>query len=84
MSLTLRLIKGSGLTYKEMDDNLIYLEQLHTGAIAFNEFYVDDVPLADANKGGMIMVIDEVGGYTPAFSDGTNWRRGKDSAIISS
>lgn len=33
--------------------------------------------------GGMIYVTDDVGGATPAFSDGTNWRRVADRAIIS-
>jgi len=32
---------------------------------------------------GMVMVTDESGGVVPAFSDGTNWRRVTDRAIIS-
>lgn len=32
--------------------------------------------------GGFIAVIDETGGYTLAFSDGTNWRRVQDRAIV--
>jgi len=31
----------------------------------------------------MIAVTDETGGYTLAFSDGTDWRRMRDSVIIS-
>jgi hypothetical protein len=31
----------------------------------------------------MIYVSDEAGGATPAFSDGTNWRRVSDRAIVS-
>ena len=31
----------------------------------------------------MIYVSDESGGATPAFSDGTNWRRTSDRAIVS-
>lgn len=34
-------------------------------------------------EGGLIYVRDDVGGATPAFSDGTNWRRVADRAIIS-
>ena len=30
----------------------------------------------------MIYVSDESGGSTPAFSDGTNWRRTSDRAIV--
>ena len=32
---------------------------------------------------GMIFVSDEAGGAVPAFSDGTNWRRCTDRAIVS-
>lgn len=31
----------------------------------------------------LVSVIDEVGGQVPAFSDGTNWRRVTDRAIVS-
>lgn len=31
----------------------------------------------------MIFVTDDVGGATPAFSDGTNWRRTSDRNVIS-
>lgn len=30
-----------------------------------------------------IYVTDETGGATPAFSDGTNWRRASDRAVVS-
>jgi hypothetical protein len=33
--------------------------------------------------GGLIYVTDDVGGAVPAFSDGTNWRRVTDRAVIS-
>lgn len=33
--------------------------------------------------GAEVHVSDDVGGYVPAFSDGTNWRRVTDRAIIS-
>jgi hypothetical protein len=36
-----------------------------------------------ATAGIMIFVTDDVGGSTPAFSDGTNWRRVADRAVIS-
>lgn len=39
-----------------------------------------DVPSEDR---GMIFVDDETGGAVPAFSDGTNWRRVTDRAIVS-
>lgn len=36
-----------------------------------------------ATAGQMIYVSNETGGATPAFSDGTNWRRVTDRAIVS-
>jgi hypothetical protein len=47
-----------------------------------NEYTVATVPDATKNTGSSIMVTDESGGYTQAFSDGTNWRRVQDRAII--
>ena len=41
------------------------------------------VPPAADWPGCMIYVSNEVGGAVPAFSDGTNWRRTTDRAIIS-
>lgn len=38
---------------------------------------------ASVHPGCMLMVSDETGGYVPAFSDGTNWRRVTDRAIVS-
>jgi len=45
-------------------------------------FAVADVPSA-AKGGRLIFVPDESGGPVPAYSDGTNWRRFSDGAIIS-
>ncbi len=47
-------------------------------------YTVAGVPSASAEGAGtMIYVTDETGGAVPAFSDGTNWRRCTDRAIIS-
>lgn len=51
--------------------------------VQFKEYTVATVPDPTLYSGGQIMVTDEVGGYTPAFSDGTNWRRMRDSVIVS-
>ena len=83
MALILRNIKGSALTYTEMDGNLTYLETLSTGVIELTQYTVATVPTASDYSGGMIAVTDEIGGYTLAFSDGTDWRRMRDSVIIS-
>jgi len=44
---------------------------------------VASAPSASDNPRAMIYVSDETGGAVPAFSDGTNWRRVTDRAIIS-
>ena len=44
---------------------------------------VATVPDATLWEGGIIYIPDESGGSIPAFSDGTNWRRFTDRAIIS-
>lgn len=34
-------------------------------------------------RSGFIIVTDETGGEVPAWSDGTNWRRFTDRAVVS-
>lgn len=46
-------------------------------------YQVSSVPPAVNNAGCMIYVTNEAGGATMAFSDGTNWRRVQDRAIVS-
>jgi hypothetical protein len=46
-------------------------------------YQVGTVPAAGGNTGAFIFVTDETGGSIPAFSDGVNWRRVTDRAIIS-
>lgn len=41
------------------------------------------LPSAAASKGCMLIVTDETGGEVPAWSDGTNWRRVTDRAVVS-
>lgn len=47
-----------------------------------DSFSVDGLPSA-SQPGQMIYVSDETGGPTMAFSDGTNWRRITDRAVVS-
>ncbi|MCY7272380.1 MAG: hypothetical protein LH702_01205 [Phormidesmis sp. CAN_BIN44] len=54
-----------------------------TGSVKLASFTVATVPSASANSAGMIYCSNELGGATPAFSDGVNWRRVQDRAIIS-
>ena len=51
------------------------------GVSIFKSFTVATLPTAVT--GGFIYVSDETGGATMAFSDGTNWRRVQDRAIVS-
>lgn len=51
------------------------------GPLTLASYTVATVPTGAA--GQMIFVTDETGGATPAFHDGTNWRRTADRAIVS-
>lgn len=46
-------------------------------------YTVETLPDATAYARGLIYVSDETGGAVPAFSDGTNWRRVTDRAVVS-
>lgn len=52
-------------------------------ALILDSYTVATVPDATAFTAGMIFISDETGGAVPAFSDGTNWRRVTDRAVIS-
>ena len=62
---------GTNVNFKVTDD----------GVTIFRTFTVATLPTVVA--GGFIYVSDETGGATMAFSDGTNWRRVQDRAIVS-
>ena len=53
------------------------------GPVTLQSYTVAGVPTASSFTGAMIFVSDETGGSTPAFSDGSNWLRVSDRAIIS-
>lgn len=59
-------------------DNFTVIDE---GICVFRAFTVATLPTATA--GGMIRVSDETGGDTLAYSDGVNWRRMSDGAIVS-
>lgn len=46
-------------------------------------YTVATLPTASLWTGALIYVSDETGGAQPAFSDGTNWRRFTDRAVVS-
>jgi len=51
--------------------------------LALPSYTVVGLPAAAGNTGRMVYVSNESGGAVPAFSDGTNWRRVTDRAIVS-
>jgi len=53
------------------------------GHILLGSYSVDDLP-SPYPAGQMIYVIDDTGGAVPAFSDGDDWRRVTDRAVVSS
>lgn len=50
--------------------------------VQLTSYTVASVPDATAFTAGTIFVSDETGGAVPAFSDGTDWRRVTDRAVI--
>lgn len=46
-------------------------------------YTVSTLPTASLWSGAIIYVSNESGGAQPAFSDGTNWRRFTDRAVVS-
>lgn len=57
--------------------------EAYTVPLILPEYTVAGVPSAASWDNGVIIVSDEAGGRTLATSDGTNWRRVSDGAVIS-
>lgn len=54
-----------------------------TGPLMMAPYTVATVPAVASYPGGLIYVTNEIGGATIAYSDGTNWRRVYDNAVVS-
>jgi hypothetical protein len=54
-----------------------------SGPLKMSIYTVASLPDATINEGGLIYVSNETGGAVAAFSDGTNWRRVTDRAVVS-
>ena len=50
--------------------------------VQLTSYTVATLPVA-TTAAGLIFVSDETGGAVPTFSDGTNWRRVTDRAVVS-
>lgn len=60
------------------------LQKIFALPVALDVFTVATLPsAATAGAGALVFVSDEVGGATVAFSDGTDWRRVQDRAVVS-
>lgn len=77
---------SAGLTYLSVSSaETTYLPLaggLLTGPVRLPTYTVAGVPDAATYITGLIYVSNATGGATPAFSDGTNWRRVSDRAIV--
>lgn len=71
-------------TDDELTDALQKIDQkIGIGISKLRSYTVAGVPSASTEGAGtLIYVTNESGGAIPAFSDGTNWRRVTDRAII--
>lgn len=65
--------------FDKCNDNF---NELYGWQAAMPSYTVGTLPSA-ATAGLLIYVTDEAGGAMPAFSDGTNWRRITDRAVVS-
>lgn len=53
------------------------------GPVGLVSYAKASLPAAGSYNASMVYVTDEAGGAVPAFSDGTNWRRVTDRAVVS-
>ena len=65
------------------DDLIIKLNVNLGESFVLPAYTVAALPSASKSVGGLIYVSDETGGAVTAFSDGTNWRRTTDRAVVS-
>ena len=76
------LVEGSASVGTRLTAQDGRLDALESGPVA-PSFTVAGAPAAAGRAGKMIFVTNETGGKVLAFSDGTNWRRVTDRAVIS-
>lgn len=64
-------------------DIVEWVQNIRRGPQVLTSYTVTTLPDPADWLGGMIYVSNETGGAVPAFSDGTNFRRVTDRAIVS-
>lgn len=81
---TLATISDAGTMASQNSNNVTITGGAISGVIPIlNSYTVATLPSAATYAQGLIYVSDEAGGATVAFSDGTDWRRVQDRAIVS-
>lgn len=75
---------GTNADLALVDSNNVACLTVKSGAIGLASYAKASLPSPVLRAGGcgLIYVTDDVGGATPAFSDGTSWRRVADRAVI--
>lgn len=67
-----------------MDELLLEINGTLLGeALKMSSYTVSALPPAASWTGSMVYVSDETGGAVTAFSDGSDWRRTTDRAVVS-
>jgi hypothetical protein len=72
-----------GISEKLTDAVYFLWQEFTSGLMRTPSYTVLTVPSAAEHVRRIIYVSNETGGATLAFSDGTNWRRVQDRAVIS-
>lgn len=80
---TWKAFRPSGPTPPWLESVLTSIDRKMADVERMAEYTVATAPDPAGHPREWIYVTDESGGATPAFSDGTNWRRTSDRAIIS-
>lgn len=60
-----------------------FFSDMAAAAGVLEAYTIATLPDAGANKYRQVVVTDESGGEIPAWSDGTDWRRTSDGAVVS-
>jgi len=63
------------------DNEVLRLRIVHT-LTSYTVVQLETIYIASSHAQEIVYVSNEVGGAQPAFSDGTNWRKFSDRAII--
>lgn len=78
-----RIDEESARYFRELE---LFIRQVYENATGIGQarsYTVSTLPSASDLEASYIYVSDETGGATLAFSDGTNWRRVQDRAVVS-